>query len=192
VNVTIQLKNDPTGRPPVVVKDDVSGKTYLLVRSGSSYEVTCKGIPVSGEEEKKVKHELTIPDFLPSDKILKVGDTWKPEGKWLTGLVTLICGLSSVSPESSSSEMKLTSIKKHDNIDIARIEFTGNINGTCPEINGKGAIEINGTISFDLTNRCFVVIVISGKGKFIGAPMGIGSYNMETEFSVKSDWKYEG
>jgi hypothetical protein len=191
VNITIQLKNDPTGRPPMVVKDAVSGKTYLLVRSGSSYEVTCKGMPVSGEEEKEVKHGLTIPDFLPSDRILKVGDTWKPEGKWLTGLVTLICGLSSVSPESSSLKMKLTSIEKHDNIDIAHIEFTGKINGACPEINGKGTIEIDGIISFDLTNRCFVVIVISGKGGFIGKSMGMGSYNMEMEFSVESDWKYE-
>ncbi len=191
VSITIQLKNDPTGRPPMAAKDAVSGKTYILVRSGSSYEVTRKGMPVSGEEEKEVKHGLTIPDFLPSDKIVKVGDTWKPEGKWLTGMVALMCGLSVVSPESSSSEMKLTSINKHDNIDIARIEFTGDINGTCPEINGKGTIEIDGIMSFDLTNRCFVVIIISGRGKFIGKSMGMGSYNMEMEFLVKSDWKYE-
>ncbi len=195
VYMQTSVKGSMMEKKPFIVAEAVTDKTYLLERSGSSYEVTRDGSPVSQEEEKKAKYEMTIPDFLPRDKIVKKGDSFEPEGKWLDGIGAIVCGLSSVKPDSSTATITVENVvfSEYLKTTIVRFSLKAKVKGTWVATGAPGEIDFEGAFSVNATKGRLIAVAINGKGTFTGKidPLTGGTKSMKVETYIETNWSYK-
>jgi hypothetical protein len=103
------------------------GRTVLFEKKGDKFTVTAEGDkPLSKEDLEELTRKANDVDtsrdeiFLPG-KAVKVGDTWKVEGK---DLVKTLGKGGNLDPEHSSAEGKLVKVYKKDNHQFGVIEMT--------------------------------------------------------------------
>ena len=196
-NVYIQtvVKGSMLEQKPFVAVEPVSGKTYIIEWTGASCEITCDGGPVGNEERDKVKYEMTIPDFLPRDKIVKKGDTFEPEGKWFGVIAAVICKLGVIAPESGTSKITVDSVTYVEDAKTKLVRFSmqAQIKGKWGATGAPGSIDFECVISMDATDGKIIGVIMTGKGKFTGQadPITGITKSMEIETHLTVKWDYE-
>ena len=191
----------PGGMPPQSVPQEQihSNQEYLLQMKGDSYKITTPGGGVVfGDEKTTVEEEITVPDFLPADKITSVGGTFTPGGKWLYACISVIAEMTSMKMEGLNIKMTLDRIRKVRGRRNAEISIEGKCVTRCRETGKPCDCAIKGKIIFNVDKHRFISLEMSGAGQLSGQLVSPGQQNptipvtvkKAAEFAIEMKWTY--